>query len=96
MTAEMLNLNEAAELLGMSKRRARLFLEEHGLLPFDVCTSERHGRRVLRWSLSAVRALIDTLQTGAKPTCADVIPRRRDSIRIAGRTAKEVYAMYAR
>lgn len=96
MEAEMIRLHEAAEMLGMSERRARIFLETHGLLPFDVCVSQRHGRKVLRWSIAAVRALIDTLQTGAKPTCADVIPRRRDSIRIAGRTAKEVYAMYAR
>lgn len=96
MQSELLTISQAAEILGMSKKRARLFLNEHGLHPFDVCTSDAKRRKVLRWSLLAVRALIDTLQAGAETPCADTIPRRKDSIRIVGRSPKEVFAMYAR
>lgn len=92
----MLNLKEIAEELGMSPRNARRWTREHEFEPIDVCVSEAKGRKRLRWSAKAFTALLDTLQAEQAAPARTIIRRRPDSMRILGRTPKEVMAELGR
>lgn len=85
---EFVHINEAAELLGMSARKARTWLQEHGL---PGVNTSKGKRATWQWSRRAILALVDTLQSeSAMPQ--KIAPRKKDSPRIVGRSPREIYA----
>lgn len=91
MEPELLKAEELATIFSMSIKSARKLCKRNGVEPVNVSDGKR---ATLRWSRTAVMALLDTLQAGVKP-CVNIIPRRRSSIRLVGKSAREIYALYS-
>ena len=92
MEALFLNRKQIGPALGISERKARAVLAQYGVKPVDLGRGRDNG---LRWRMSAVISVADTLHDKAQ--AKQVVRRRRPApCPIQGRTAADLYAEFNR
>ena len=90
MTAELLDISALAALLSMGRRSAREFCRRHGVLPINVGLGTKTR---LRWHREAVMQMLGTLEAGHAKK--DIVPRRRGSKTIIGKSVNDLLAELA-
>lgn len=89
MESAFLDAKELAALLHVGTRSARRLCADYGVLPIP-----RRGRTSrLLWSRADVMQVVDILRTQARAAPQDFVKPRKGDLRVAGKTARQVYAM---
>lgn len=90
MESQLIDIKDLAALLSMGRRSAREFCRRHGVLPVNVGLGTKSR---LRWHRDAVMQMLGTLD--ARQPRKDIVPRRRGSKTIVGKSVDELIAELA-
>ena len=90
MESAFIGKKEISVLFHVGEDIARATLARHGVLPIKLGGGKTSR---LLWPREDVMRVVDILRTQARPHPHDYVAPRKGDLRIAGKSAAEVYAM---
>ena len=91
MESAFIDKKELSAILHVGAKYARQLCAAHGVLPVKM--AGRGKTAPLLWAREDVMRVVDILRTQARAAPHEYVKPRKGDLRIAGKTAAQIYAM---